>query len=110
MTLVEADVLRLQAQGFSGFCREMSDGSLQLVNLDGKCFFLKDGRCSIYSIRPEGCRLYPLIFDASERGAVLDDFCPYRTEFRFSSADRRLLRKSVETEDAEAQRRLVERD
>jgi len=27
--------------------------------VDGKCYFLKNGRCTIYSIRPLICRFYP---------------------------------------------------
>lgn len=32
---------------------------LRIKKKDGKCIFFKDGKCSIYSVRPKICRIYP---------------------------------------------------
>jgi Fe-S-cluster containining protein len=102
MTLTNEDVARLEALGRTGFCRVTASGGLQLVNRGGRCVFLLDGVCSVYPDRPEGCQLYPLILDTDADQAVLDDFCPYASEFTFDHADERRLRFSVATEHREA--------
>jgi Fe-S-cluster containining protein len=105
MTLIEEDVERLEGLGHRGFWRQLEDGSLVLVNLEGQCFFLADGKCLVYEHRPEGCVLYPLILDLDSGSPVRDEFCPHREEFRFSSRDERRLRRSVEIEEREANAR-----
>jgi Fe-S-cluster containining protein len=32
---------------------------LRIKKIDGRCFFLTDGKCEIYFIRPKICRIYP---------------------------------------------------
>ena len=32
---------------------------LRIKKKDGKCFFLENGKCTIYKIRPKICRIYP---------------------------------------------------
>jgi Fe-S-cluster containining protein len=44
-------------------------------------FLGADGHCGVYAHRPEGCRLYPLVWSQKERRVVRDDFCPYSKEF-----------------------------
>lgn len=58
-----------------------------LRNVSGRCVFLADDGCTIYPNRPEGCRLYPLIYDETRGHARLDDLCPYRSEFRVTKGD-----------------------
>ena len=43
---------------------------------------LKDapGICTVYDARPLGCRTYPVILDEKDL-AILDDLCPYTSEF-----------------------------
>ena len=43
-------------------------------NSEGKCFFLKDNQCSIYTLRPLICRFYPfeLKFDADKNQHVFN--------------------------------------
>jgi len=102
MTLTEADVDRLTNAGFAGFVRENRAGDLELVNRDGWCVFLDGGDCGVYDLRPDGCRLYPLVLDIGSGRVVLDDFCPHRIEFPID-VDRAVeLRRSVATENAEA--------
>ncbi|MFW9990483.1 MAG: YkgJ family cysteine cluster protein [Candidatus Odinarchaeota archaeon] len=48
-----------------------------------QCFFLDtNSHCSIYRIRPQGCRYYPVIWDLDNRIAVLHEYCPYREDFK----------------------------
>ena len=105
MTLTEADVSRLEAAGRQNFYFINDDHDLQLHNVHGRCIFLIDGRCLAHDVRPEGCRLYPLILDMSVDRVVLDAFCPWAAEFTFTQDDRVLLRKSVVEEGNEARKR-----
>jgi len=59
----------------------------QLKNVNGRCVFLGDNGCIIYSFRPEGCRLYPLVFNENNGKGVIHDFCPYGHEFKVSRDD-----------------------
>lgn len=61
------DVFRLYAEP------QMLEGvypifSLRDVGEERQCVFLKDGRCSIYDVRPRTCRLYPLSVGPGDRG------------------------------------------
>jgi Fe-S-cluster containining protein len=105
MTLTEADRERLDAAGCQDFFFVNDDHDLQLINVDGHCIFLIDGRCSIHDDLPEGCRLYPLILDVSVDRVVLDPFCPWAKVFTFTQDERVQLRKSVAEEENEARKR-----
>jgi Fe-S-cluster containining protein len=82
MNLTEDDILRIRKAGFkiSNFL-DRRKGLDYLKNIDGKCFFLGVNGCNIYQIRPEGCRIYPLIFDVKKGVTILDALCPYNMEF-----------------------------
>jgi Fe-S-cluster containining protein len=101
MTLTESDVARLRAAGHRGFFFVNHEKDYQLKNVDGHCIFLVDGRCSVHDDRPQGCRTYPLILDLSVDRVVLDDVCPWASEFSFSQEDEVSLRKSVIDEESE---------
>jgi Fe-S-cluster containining protein len=105
MTLTEADVRRLREAGFEGFARLNRDGDLELVSRDGRCVFFDAGCCQVYTLRPEGCQLYPLVLDLAADRVVRDRFCPHRLEFPLSPELVRRLRRSVAVEEAEARRR-----
>lgn len=93
MLLTEADVLRLAvARPGLDFAFVADDGFLQLRTRDappapgmaGKpCVFLDGaGRCSVWDDRPEGCRLYPGVWDGDALRAHLDaDHCPHTDGF-----------------------------
>lgn len=94
MLLTEADLERLKATGQGDdYWFQADDGFLQLKTRDGPpakgspggapCVFLgDDGRCTVWSKRPEGCRLYPAVWDDGLRSAVLDaDYCPHTDGF-----------------------------
>jgi Fe-S-cluster containining protein len=58
---------------------------LKNINKNNKfqCFFLNaKGTCSIYDLRPEGCRYYPVVWDLDYQKAIVHDFCPHHEEFR----------------------------
>ncbi len=85
MLLSKDDVERIRKLGFdSKFFVIKKNGWLYLKNCNGRCFFHDGTKCLIYENRPEGCRLYPVIFDIDRKCAVLDDDCPYKDRFRIS--------------------------
>lgn len=82
MPLTEKDITRISELGFNieEFLEE-KDGFMVLRNIDNKCFFLKNGRCTIYENRPEGCRYYPLIYDLETDEFVIDELCTHYQDF-----------------------------
>lgn len=77
MILTESDVRRIESMGYrrEDFS-EFRDGFIRLRNINGRCYFLHDGRCVIYEARPLGCRAYPVVFNVTTRNCELDDECP----------------------------------
>ena len=53
----------------------------RLRNGSGRCVFLKQEGCEIYPYRPEGCKLYSLVYDETLEEPVIDSICPYGHEF-----------------------------
>ena len=88
MPLSCSDVERIKSQGFrvKDFSVKQGKGR-HLKNSKGKCVFLRDSRCIIYSNRPEGCRLYPLVYDENCEDYVIHDFCPHSHEFKVKKED-----------------------
>jgi hypothetical protein len=93
MTLSDQDVDRIKKNDLinlkiARFVKKTADGLLQLKNVDGNCVFFDPTSklCKIYSIRPQGCRFYPLIYDIDENNCVLDQDCP-RPELFFPDQD-----------------------
>lgn len=84
MPLSEGDMARLEALGHARDDFSILDDEWvpQLRVVDGACFFLgADGKCTVYNDRPEGCRLYPLVWDRDAGRVIRDDFCPWSREF-----------------------------
>jgi len=88
MPLSRIDVERISRQGyrFKDFVVKRRR-ERRLKNRDGRCVFLGDNGCIIYSFRPEGCRLYPLVYNEDYGKAVIHDFCPYGHEFKVGRDD-----------------------
>jgi Fe-S-cluster containining protein len=82
MPLLEIDIENIKELGFDehSFIVERR-GIKYLKNKKGKCFFLTE-KCSIYNKRPEGCKLYPVIFDSTTENIILDRLCPHYNHFR----------------------------
>lgn len=108
MPLTEADIARIESLGHrrENFC-ELDDESVpQLLNDGDHCVFLgKNGLCSIYEHRPEGCRLYPLVWDRDAERVVRDDFCPWNRAFKIPKESEAALIRVLQTLRDEASAR-----
>jgi len=72
------------------FCSRDESGIRRLLNNQETkaCVFLATGSdlvtapgiCTVYDVRPLGCRTYPVILDEKDL-AILDDLCPHTSEF-----------------------------
>lgn len=60
------------------FALKNIEGFYQLKNVEGHCFFFNiySKNCKIYNYRPQGCRIYPLIYDFQTEKCMLDKDCP----------------------------------
>jgi Fe-S-cluster containining protein len=82
MILSEKDIDRIQSLGFSyNYFININNGWLELKNKDGVCVFHNYKKCIIYENRPEGCALYPLIYDIDDKCAIFDKECPHQSKF-----------------------------
>jgi len=78
MPLTERDVRRLAEAGFDPAEFTVLDGCVvRLRNVGGYCYFYDRKRraCRVYELRPEGCRLYPIVF-VEGYGVGVDRRCP----------------------------------
>jgi Fe-S-cluster containining protein len=97
MPLSSSDITRIVKLGYepSDFVTTLTDGAHQLRNVAGRCVFLSEVGCTIYPNRPEGCRLYPLIWDEEHGQAVRDYLCPHADEFEVKKPDITNLKKLI---------------
>ena len=120
MVLTEADIARIRlARPGVDFYFEADDGLLQLRTVttadvspeQGRnplaCIFLApNGSCSIHEDRPAGCRLYPAIWDADARKAILDTvYCPHTDGFVLAPSTSDALKRLVSRLEAERRAR-----
>jgi uncharacterized protein len=112
MLLSNKDIKRLENRGYSQsqFVKYDKLGYAQLKNQDGYCIFYdrKNHKCGIYSDRPAGCKVYPVILD-EETGIILDDICQSRKSIKQSEKNlkgKRVIRL-LEIIDAEALERCI---
>lgn len=134
MLLTDADLARLGAtRPGEDFWFLADDGYLQLRTRAGPpaagwqggpllpvpagarprpCVFLDDaGRCSVHDVRPEGCRLYPAVWDDALRGAELDaDYCPHTDGFTLDAAATDAVRRLAATLERERRARAGSAD
>jgi uncharacterized protein len=99
MPLSEADIGRIRELGIKedDFCEQSEDsGWMILKNIDGRCIFHDGDGCEIYGDRPDGCKLYPVIYDPETKEAVIDWECPFGHEFLITEKDRKDLFDLVE--------------
>lgn len=79
MPLTKKDVERIKRTGFpESYFVDRRGRVPRLKNVKGHCVFLdpSTNACTIYPDRPEGCRLYPLVYDEERGEVVLDPLCP----------------------------------
>jgi Fe-S-cluster containining protein len=85
MILSYQDIKTIEKIGFNQeFFVTKHNGWLQLKNQNGRCVFHNGTLCTIYDQRPEGCTLYPAVYDDDANRAVLDTECPQRHCFHLS--------------------------
>jgi Fe-S-cluster containining protein len=81
MLLSNADVERLKKAGYGvqKFVRYDRQGFAKLRNRHGLCVFYDSENClcRIYTRRPLGCRVYPVIYSEKE-GVIVDELCPMK--------------------------------
>ena len=65
------------------FCKKTTEElfepyEYEIVKVNGKCFFLSEGRCTIYEKRPLVCRFYPFWLEKEGDTWVfgVDEDCP----------------------------------
>ncbi len=78
MMLCEQDVQRLEKAGYSraSFSYRDREGFARLRNRRGHCVFYLNHRCSIYKVRPTGCRVYPLMLSEGDGVVADEEICP----------------------------------
>lgn len=86
MSLSNSDIARIKGLGFyeDSFVLERN-GSHYLKNLSGRCIFHNGKQCTIYNDRPDGCRLYPAVFDENKGKVILHLYCPHHGRFQLKS-------------------------
>jgi Fe-S-cluster containining protein len=113
MLLSAIDIRHLEKKGYSkeSFTRFDKNGYVLLRNRQGHCVFYNSDKrgCDVYSSRPLGCRVYPIIQD-EETGIFVDSICHAQDTISQSEKERvgkRVLRL-LERIDAEAKNRRGE--
>jgi len=109
MELSSEDIERLEEAGYHrGEFAVREDGVTRLRNVNGWCYFysLADKKCRVYTKRPLGCYLYPVVHLANE-GATVDELCPMtqtvsEQELRTKGKILIKLLKKIENERARA--------
>jgi uncharacterized protein len=85
MILTTSDIQTIEKLGYEKpFFVSERNGWLELKNKKGRCVFHNGTRCTIYDYRPEGCVLYPIVYEKNHRMAILDSDCPQRHYFMVS--------------------------
>jgi Fe-S-cluster containining protein len=110
MLLSAEDIAQLEKKGYKkeSFIRIDKAGYAVLRNRQGRCVFFdaEKQRCSVYSERPSGCRVYPVIFD-EDKGIVADTVCQARETVTEKEKDRKgkKVLELLERLDREAEQR-----
>ena len=98
MPLSDLDLNRILKLDYELECFAVKiGGEWRLKNDSGRCVFLIEERCGIYPHRPEGCRLYPLVYDEAQRKAVIDPLCRYGYLFKVQKNDIERLKTLART-------------
>ncbi len=107
MPLSNDDVERIEGLDFKRdeFAVD-ADGWIRLKNAGGRCVFNDGSECRIYDDRPEGCRLYPVVYDEDKDDAALDHDCPSSEEFGIVKDEKKELLELVERLKEERKKRL----
>ena len=98
MPLTEDDLRRIELLGFER-------AETRLRNVKKACFFLRERICIVYEGRPEGCRIYPLVYDLDAHKFIYDTVCPHSAEFKATREDKERLKRLIRQLDREAEKR-----
>jgi hypothetical protein len=96
MVLTYRDIENIQKRGYNRqFFILEQNGWLQLKNYQGRCVFHNGIQCTIYSQRPKGCTLYPVVYDKDNNSAILDSECPQQQCFLLSKVKSQQLHRLI---------------
>jgi uncharacterized protein len=110
MVLTNQDIENLTNLGYqSTFFVTRRNGWLQLKNKKGRCVFHDGLHCTIYRHRPEGCRLYPVVYDKDTRSAIIDNDCPQKQCFLLSKNKEQQLFALVFLLEKERRERMLKK-
>jgi len=85
MLLTNSDIQKIENIGYDkNYFARNKKGWIKLKNIEGRCVFHNGKICLIYENRPEGCVLYPLIFNRENNSAIVDEECPFQEKFKFN--------------------------
>ena len=102
MILSVKDIKKIQNIGYDKkFFVRKDNGYFKLKNKDGRCVFHNGKKCLIYNFRPEGCKLYPLIFNNEYKCAVIDNECSNGGLFNFNPNDIKRLYNLIDLIESE---------
>ncbi len=105
MPLSNSDIARIKDHGLleKSFIVNRN-GTRHLKNLSGRCVFHDGKRCTIYNYRPEGCRLYPAVFDENKGKVILHLYCPHHGKFHLKPQTSREVISLIRKLDIEEKR------
>jgi uncharacterized protein len=107
MILSYRDVESIQKLGYARrFFVIEHEGWLQLRNHQGRCVFHNGIHCTIYNQRPEGCSLYPVVYNKDDKSVILDDECPQKHCFVLSKAKEEQITTLISLLEQERQGRM----
>ena len=85
--LSNEEVKRIKEFGAEKYIEKKADGRYCIaLNDDISCKAFKGGKCEIYPVRPDVCKLYPFYFDPFA-GVLVDKNCQCYSQEDFDSLD-----------------------
>jgi Fe-S-cluster containining protein len=107
MVLSYQDIENIQKIGYERqFFVSERKGWLQLKNHQGLCVFHNGTHCTIYHHRPEGCTLYPVVYDKDNNDAIFDNECPQKHCFSLSKSNSQQLNLLISILEKERTERI----
>lgn len=107
MVLTTNDIQTIEKLGYeTDFFVSERNGWLQLKNKKGRCVFHNGTVCTIYDQRPEGCALYPVVYDTDDGWVILDSECPQKHCFPLSKTKEQKIRTLVHHLEKERRERM----
>jgi Fe-S-cluster containining protein len=111
MILSYHDIETIQNMGYDyQFFVSEHNNWLQLKNNKGRCVFHNGTQCTIYDKRPEGCTLYPVVYNKDTKSAILDSECPQRHCFHLIKSKEQLFNLIATLEHERNQRQKKRRN